>query len=101
MNKTKILSLLGLCQRANRLVSGEDMSLTLIKKNQAKLVFLASDAGPNTRKRVTDKSKTYKARLIDVLSTDELSDAIGKTNRKVMVVKDAGFAKKMISLLDS
>lgn len=101
MLKKKVLSMLGMCQRANRLVSGEDMSLTLIKKSQAKLVFLASDAGPNTKKRITDKSKTYQVRLVNDFSSDELSDAIGKINRKVVAIKDIGFAKKMISLLDS
>lgn len=98
MNKTKILSLLGLCQRANRLVSGEDMSLALIKNSQAKLVFLANDAGFNTSKRIRDKSSSYPVPVIDTFSSDELSNAIGKLNRKVIVIKDSGFAKKMLSL---
>ncbi len=85
--------------RANRLISGEEMSLEKIKSSQAKLVFLASDAGPNTSKRVRDKSKTYQVQVIDAFSTDELSKAIGKTNRKVIAIKDQGFAKKIISLL--
>jgi len=99
MNKNKVLSLLGLCQRANRLVSGEDMSLAVIKKKQAKLVFLANDAGVNTSKRIRDKSTSYDVHVIDLFSTDELSGAIGKSNRKVLVVKDQGFANKMIELL--
>lgn len=101
MDKSRILSLLGLCQRANRLVSGEDMSLTLIKKNQANLVFLASDVGPSTKKRVLDKSNTYHVTVIDLFSTEELSNAIGKENRKVLVIKDRGFTKKILSLLES
>jgi ribosomal protein L7Ae-like RNA K-turn-binding protein len=99
MDKEKVLSLLGLCQRANRLVSGEDMSLAAIKNKQAKLVFLAQNAGPNTSKRICDKSSTYDVPVIDVFDSDELSKSIGKSNRKVLVVKDAGFAKKMLSLL--
>lgn len=98
MDKEKILSLLGLCQRANRLVSGEEMSLELIKKQQAKLVLLANDASDNTQKRIRDKSAYYQVPLIDEFSSDLLSKAIGKTNRKVVVIKDKGFAKKIISL---
>lgn len=99
MDKVKILSLLGLCQRARQLTSGEEMSLERIKSNQAKLVILANDAGVNTTKRVTDKSKSYHAQVINIFSTDELSKAIGKENRKVIVINDRGFAKKIISLL--
>ena len=99
MDKSKILSILGLCQRANRLVSGEEMSLDKIKSNQAKLVILANDAGYNTTKRVTDKSKTSQVQVINVFSSDEISKAIGKSNRKVLAIKDQGFAKKIISLL--
>ena len=99
MNRQKVLSLLGLCQRARRLVSGEDMSLDLIKKGKAKLVFLAHDAGANTSKRIQDKSSTQNVMVIQEFSSDELSNAIGKINRKVIVIKDTGFAKKMMSLL--
>ena len=91
--------MLGLCQRARQLVSGEEMSLDLIKKNQAKLVILANDAGVNTTKRVKDKAKTYNTQVVDSFSSDELSKAIGKINRKVITIKDHGFAKKIISLL--
>lgn len=99
MDKDKILSILGLCQRARQLVSGEEMSLDLIKKNKAKLVILASDAGINTTKRVSDKAKTYNTQVIDAFTSDELNKAIGKINRKVITIKDYGFAKKIISLL--
>ncbi|MCF7923903.1 MAG: YlxQ-related RNA-binding protein [Candidatus Izimaplasma sp.] len=97
--KTKILSILGLCKRANRLVSGEGFALEKIKSNKAKLVFLASDAGVNTTKRIKDKSSFYNVFVIDSFSTDELSKAIGKNNRKVIVVTDSGFAKKIMNLL--
>ena len=45
MNKQELINLIGLCQKAKRLVSGEMFALEKIKSNQAKLVFLASDAG--------------------------------------------------------
>lgn len=99
MSKSKVLSLIGLCQRARLLVSGEEMSLDKIKSNQAKLVFLAKDAAQNTSKRVLDKSKFYGVDVIQSFSSDELSNAIGKSNRKVIVIKDKGFAEKMKSLL--
>lgn len=95
MNKEQVLNLIGLCQRARKLVSGEMFCLEKIKSKEAKLVFLASDAGVNTQKRVRDKSSFYEIPLIDDLSTDDLSKAIGKNNRKVIAIIDKGFAEKM------
>jgi len=85
--------------RANRLISGEEMSLDKIKSQKARLVFLASDAGFNTSKRVSDKANTYQVQIIKDFTSDELSKAIGKSNRMVIAIQDAGFAKKIISLL--
>lgn len=95
MSKQELINLIGLCQKAKRLVSGEMFALEKIKSNQAKLVFLANDAGFNTTKRVKDKSLFYQVEVIDSLNTDELSMAIGKNNRKVIAILDKGFAEKM------
>ncbi|HEL2057965.1 TPA: YlxQ-related RNA-binding protein [Streptococcus suis] len=99
-NKTqKILNLLGLAQRAGRLISGEELVVEAIQKKQAKLVYLAEDAGPNLRKKITDKSQTYQIEVVTAFSTLELSAAVGKS-RKVLAVTDAGFTKKMRSIME-
>ncbi len=92
MNREHLLKNLGLAYRAQAVVSGEEFSLNEIKRGKAKLVFLASDAGKNTTKRVSDKSTFYNVELIHTFTTDELSRAIGKTNRKVLAVTKAKFA---------
>lgn len=96
--KQKILNLIGLAQRAGRLISGEELAVEAIQKGQAKLVFLASDAAVNLSKKVTDKSYTYQVEVVTVFSTLELSAAVGKA-RKVLAVTDAGFTKKMRSIM--
>ncbi len=98
MNKEKVLNLLGLCQKAKLLVSGEMFTLEKIKSNRAKLVFLANDAGPNTTKRIRDKSEYYHVEIIDTFSSDELSQAIGKKNRMALAIIDIGFARKIKQL---
>lgn len=97
---SKVLQSLGLCKRANKLVSGESFVLEKIKSGEAKLVFLASDAGPNTTKRISDKSKYYKVELVHQFSTDELNTAIGKTNRKAIAILDKKFATLILKQLD-
>lgn len=95
----QIISLLGLAQRASRLISGEEMVMDAIRKQDARLVFLANDAGANLSKQIQDKSQTYKVDVITAFSTLELSTAIGKP-RKVIAVTDAGFTKKMRSIME-
>ncbi|WP_227984807.1 YlxQ-related RNA-binding protein [Streptococcus ruminantium] len=97
--KQKILNLIGLAQRAGRLISGEELVVEAIQKGQAKLVFLANDAAVNLSKKVTDKSYTYQVEVVTVFSTLELSAAVGKA-RKVLAVTDAGFTKKMRSIME-
>ncbi|WP_228025859.1 YlxQ-related RNA-binding protein [Streptococcus ruminantium] len=96
--KQKILNLIGLAQRAGRLISGEELVVEAIQKGQAKLVFLANDAAANLSKKVTDKSYTYQVEVVTVFSMLELSAAVGKA-RKVLAVTDAGFTKKMRSIM--
>lgn len=100
MNRDKILQNLGLCKRANKIVSGEEQVLETIKTNKAKIVFLASDAGKNTTKRITDKTTFYNVLLNSSFSTEELNKAIGSQNRKVISINDKNFAKMIISQLD-
>ena len=91
----EVLKLLGLATRAKKIVSGEEFCIEAIRKNQIKYLFLASDAGVNTTKRVTDKASFYNVPLDTGFTTEELSGAIGKDNRKVVGIIDIGFAKKM------
>jgi ribosomal protein L7Ae-like RNA K-turn-binding protein len=100
MNKEKVLQNLGLCKRANKLVSGEEHVLEKIKTNKAVIVFLANDAAKNTTKRVTDKANTYQVTLNTDFNTEELNKAIGTENRKVIAITDKNFSKMIINQLE-
>lgn len=89
----RVLQNLGLCKRADKLVSGEGIVLDKIKTNTTTLVFLASDAGKNTNKRVTDKANSYEVEVINTYTTEELNQAIGTNNRKVIAITDSNFVK--------
>lgn len=91
-----MLSTLGLTQRGGSITSGEEMVLDAIRKQRTKLVFLASDAGDSTAKRISDKAAFYSVPLIRSFTSLELSHAIGKNNRKVLAVTDP----KLASLLE-
>jgi ribosomal protein L7Ae-like RNA K-turn-binding protein len=97
MNKVKVLKFLGLAMRAGKIIAGESLVIDAIRVKKVKLIFLASDSGVNTYKKVTDKAKFYEIKIIDLFTSDELSQAIGKI-RKVLAISDKGFAEKLIKL---
>ena len=74
-------------------------SLKPFKTARPSWSFLAHDAGPNLTKKIQDKSHYYQVEIVAVFSTLELSIAVGKS-RKVLAVTDAGFTKKMRSLME-
>lgn len=98
-NSKKLSNLLGLAQRAGRVISGEELVVKAIQTGQAQLIFLAKDAGPNLTKKVTDKSNYYNIEVSTVFSALELSIAIGR-NRKVLAIVDTGFSKKMRTFME-
>ena len=98
MQKQAVLNLLGLARRASRLTTGDQFVLSAILTGEAKLVFVASDASANTRKKFSDKSSYYQVPLVTMFSKMDLSQAIG-SDRAMIAVTDAGFAKKMQELL--
>lgn len=97
-NKRKALNLLGLAQRAGKLESGSPTVLTNVRNKQAKLVVVADDASPNTKKQFLDKSEYYNVPSYIMFTKAEISHAIGK-ERTVCAFTDDGFAQSFKKLL--
>ena len=89
----KILSNLGLCQRARGVISGDELVIEGIRQGKIFLVFLANDAGANTSKKIKDKAKFYNVEVDESYSSLELSLAIGKKNRMVLGISNKNFLK--------
>jgi ribosomal protein L7Ae-like RNA K-turn-binding protein len=97
--KNSYLNLLGLAQRAGKCTLGEESILKDIRSKKAKLVLLASDIGPQTKKKLTNKCNYYEVPYLIVDDRETISDAIGKSQRVAIAILDAGFATKIKSLL--
>ncbi|MGY0691598.1 YlxQ family RNA-binding protein [Virgibacillus sp. FSP13] len=97
--KNNYLNMIGLAYRARKCSLGEETIVKDIQQNRAKLVLLANDIGPQTKKKLTDKCKTYDVPFAIVDDRQTLSQAIGKTQRVAVAILDAGFATKIKSLL--
>jgi ribosomal protein L7Ae-like RNA K-turn-binding protein len=100
MNENQWASLLGLANRARKIISGEELSLKEIRSRKAKLVLVSKDASANTVKKITDKCRSYDVPFRMIENREVLGHAIGKEARVVVAILDGGFAKKMLTLLD-
>ncbi|WP_100404447.1 YlxQ family RNA-binding protein [Bacillus solitudinis] len=98
--KPKWISLLGLAARARQLVTGEELVIKDVRRRSLALVLLSSDAAEQTKKKVLDKCGHYSIPVRILSDRATLGQAIGKAERVVIGVKDAGFAKKMTALID-
>ena len=89
----KILSNLGLCNRAGGLVSGEEIVCEYVASGKVKYIFLANDASNNAKKKILNKAKYYNVEVCENFSSQELSIAIGKFNRMVIGITNENFLK--------
>lgn len=100
MKSNQWMSLLGLANRARKIISGEELAVKEIRSGKAKLILLSADASLNTTKKITDKCHSYQVPYKVVEDRFLLGKAIGKEARVVVAVLDNGFAKKLVTLLD-
>lgn len=88
-------NLLGLANISRNIVTGEKV-INVIRNNTAKLIIIAEDASDNTKKKYTDKCKSYEVPYVIMGTSDELSHAIHKDNRVCIAIMDANFANKIV-----
>ena len=97
----KLLSMLGLCARARKLVVGTPMICEALRKGGKTpilAVLEASDTSPNTHEKLTSKCAYYETPLYRMAATtEELAKAIGKTGAVAAVaVVDENFLKSLL-----
>ena len=88
----KVYAMLGIAEKAGKIASGEFSTEKAIKKKQACLVILASDASENTRKHFSDMCAYRNIPIYLYGNKEELGHAIGKGTRANLAVTDQGLA---------
>ena len=96
--ENQVISCLGLCMRAGRIVSGQEACVDLIRSGECALALMDASVSENTRKRLTDACHSHDVPLYEV-SEGELGRAIGKKGRMMVALKPDGMAQKLLSLL--
>ncbi len=99
MKQDRILSMLGLAEKAGRIASGEFSAEKAVKTKQAFLVVIACDASDNTKKMFRNMCTFYQVPMYEYATKEELGHAIGKQYRASLAVTDEGFSKSLESKL--
>ena len=95
----RLLSFLGLCRRAGKLVIGFDPLRDAVESGKAFLVLVAADISANTLKKLCAALEGSTVPFYTVKRTkDEISFSLGKTCACLAVI-DKGFADKLCELI--
>lgn len=96
-NGARLKGLLGIAQRAGKLITGMDASLEAIKGGKAAAGILDGAASENARKKLQDACIGCHVPLIYV-PNGLLESACGRSGRVTGVLTDQGFAQRAAAL---
>ena len=100
---SRILTSLGLCAKAGKLIFGVPMIVEAMQKGKKiYLVIESGDTSDNTHKKITDKCSFYGVEKIKLeFNGGDISSAVGKTsNLAAVAITDEGFYKMIMKYFD-
>ena len=97
MKQDKALAMIGLAQKAGKIVSGEFATEKAVKTGKAALVIVAGDASENTKKMFTNMCTFYKVPIYFYGNKELLGNAMGKETRASLALLDEGFSKAIVN----
>ncbi len=92
----KVLNMLGLAKRAGKVVSGTFLCTKAIKDGSSKLILIAQDCSPGSKKAVIDSCNYYSIPFIEYADMELLGKFTGNECRAVVSVNDSNFAKAIL-----
>ena len=95
MINKKILGLIGLSAKAGKISFGSDSVEDQIKKKKVKLVIMAEDSSERTKDKFKKLTEKYNIPCIIIGEIEELSKAIGKSNKAIIGIKDLNLSKEI------
>ncbi len=98
--RKRMLSLLGLAEKAGYVASGEFSTEKSVKEGKAFVVIVAEDASDNTKKMFRNMCTFYQVPIYFIGEKTELGHAIGKEFRASLAVNNEGMAKSIEKYLN-
>jgi ribosomal protein L7Ae-like RNA K-turn-binding protein len=86
-------SILSLASRAGKIASGGESVEKALQSGACELIIVSDEASTNTKKKFVNKCYYYGKDVVCCGSISAISKAIGRNERAVVSVNDAGFAK--------
>lgn len=96
----KVCGLLGLARRAGKLSFGTEACKKEIKSNKVKLIIIAADAAERTKMNLKNICSEKEIPIFEILNIEEMSKAIGQSNKAVVGIKDINFSKEIIKIIN-
>ena len=98
--KDNILSTIGICARARKLISGEKL-IEECRKGKVDLVIIAKDASENSVKKLTAPCSRLNIEYRMYGTTESLGDACGHGLRAALGITDEGLARSVREKIDA
>ena len=95
MKNSRILGLIGLAARARKVSFGADSVELEAQKNKVYLIILAQDSSSRTKEKFQKISEKYNIPIIITQTIEELSKAIGKSNKAILGIEDINLASEI------
>ena len=95
----RVRNLLGMAQKARRIVSGNFAVEQAVKQGNAKLMLLAEDTEKNSKEAYEGLAEQYQVPCRSILTKASLGACMGKEYRAAAVLLDDGFSKSLRRLL--
>ena len=99
-SKDRICGLLGLATRAGKIVFGTEACISSIEKKKVKLLIIAKDSSDRTKMNFKGICNKENIPLIELLTIDDISKSIGKTNKVIVGITDVNFSKEMLKIFN-
>ncbi|MBR2750982.1 MAG: ribosomal L7Ae/L30e/S12e/Gadd45 family protein [Clostridiales bacterium] len=100
VTKERILSSIGLAYRASLLTSGSDAVEQALHAGAVELLILAEDGSDRQKEKLTRIASEEETKVRVIGSNQELGRAIGRDSRIAIAILDAGFAEKLMKMID-
>ncbi len=92
MTGSKLISFLGLAQRAGKAISGDFAVINALKGKKVKLLLVSTDAASNSKKELYRLAEEANVIVLEILNREEIGIAIGKSPRIAVAIIDNKFA---------
>ena len=96
----KAYGLLGLATRAGKIVFGTEACIKAINSKKVKLILIAADAAERTKLNFANECKKNNVPLIECFNIEDMSKAIGQSNKAVVGINDTNFSKEIMKIIN-